>query len=429
MNDLKTLADVPTGYMKGKPYRTQYNARGAVTRTSLPYFEGIETPRYKSFTYDPMGRVTQATSPDPNTRVLSCYDEGVTVTIDPNNHRKRKTRDAYGRLKKVEEYTGTYTACSTEAGTPYATTSFQYDVLGNLRFVTDAKGNQTEMRYNTLGRKYYMKDPDMGEWSYGYDANGNLTAQTDARNQTIRFSYDPLNRITLKDYPSGTDVVFTYDESFSTNPKGRLTTMTDESGNTKYFYDGLGRITRSVRTVDGVSYPISFGYESGRLKTVTYPDNETLTYSYDTAGNLSQAGGYATFTNYNALGQPGTLTFGNGVSTIYQYYSLNNRLYSITTNSPGEGLINLSYGYDNQGNITSITDHLNASFPHNFTGRSFTPYPGKAHAYGVTGTGFQYDPNGNMTNNGQYSILYTYDNMPRSIGGRQASSMTATAPG
>lgn len=67
--------------------------------------------------------------------------------------------------------------------------------------------------------------------------------------------------------------------------------------------------------------------------------------------------------------------------------------------------------------FTSITDHLNASIPHNFAGRSFSPYAGKAHAYGITGSGFRYDPSGNMTSNGQYSILYTYDNMPRSIGG------------
>ncbi|ABQ25362.1 YD repeat protein [Geotalea uraniireducens Rf4] len=397
---------------------TRYDRRGAVAQASLPYFEGTETPRYKLFTYDPMGRVTQATSPDPNIRILSCFDEGVMVTIDPNNHRKRESRDVYGRLVKVEEYTGTYAACSTEAGTPYATTSYSYDVLGNLRFVTDTKGNQTEMRYDTLGRKYYMKDPDMGAWSYGYAANGNLTAQTDADSQTIRFTYDPLNRITLKDYPSGTDVVYTYDESFSSNPLGRLTTMTDESGNTKYFYDSLGRITKTVKTVDGKSYTIEVGYTKfDRIWYINYPDTEQVLYEYDTGGNIYKVGNYATFTNYNALGQPGSLNFGNGVSTIYQYYPLNNRLYSITTNSPTQGLINLSYGYDNQGNITSITDHLNASIPHNFTGRSFTLYPGKAHAYGITGTGFQYGPSGNMTNNGQYSILYTYDNMPRSIGG------------
>ena len=42
--------------------------------------------------------------------------------------------------------------------------------MGNLRFVTDAKGNQTEMRYDTLNRKYYMNDPDMGVWGYVYDA-------------------------------------------------------------------------------------------------------------------------------------------------------------------------------------------------------------------------------------------------------------------
>jgi len=140
---------------------TVYNATGTVKQTSLPYFEGLETPRYQTYTYDPLGRATRKDYPD-STFKLACYNDGVAVSIDANGHKRREVRDAGGRLVKVQEYTGNNIACTTDEGTPYATTLYTYDVLGNLRFLTDARGNQTEMRYDTLGRKYYLNDPDMG---------------------------------------------------------------------------------------------------------------------------------------------------------------------------------------------------------------------------------------------------------------------------
>ena len=49
---------------------------------------------------------------------------GVSVSIDANDHKKRMVRDAYGRVVTVQEYTGTHTTCTTEVGTPYATTTY-----------------------------------------------------------------------------------------------------------------------------------------------------------------------------------------------------------------------------------------------------------------------------------------------------------------
>src|SRR5439155_10072788 len=223
----RTISEKRTGPdAKTIAVQTQYNVRGAVLQTSLPYFFGIDSPSWKTFIYDPVGRVTQATNPD-TSRVLSCTSNWVTVTIDPNNHRRRETRVAYGRLAKVEEYTGTSGTCDTSAGTPYATTTYQYDVLGNLLTVTDAKGNQSTMAYDSLSRKTSMHDPDMGNWTYAYDAAGNLTQQTDAKTQNIYFRYDVLNRRKQKDYgtqkPLGSgDVMYIYD-AVTSNGKGRLT--------------------------------------------------------------------------------------------------------------------------------------------------------------------------------------------------------------
>ncbi len=435
--------------------RTLYDNRGQVSYASLPYFEGIETERWTYFEYDPIGRVKKITNPD-GTYVTKSYLKGRTTLEDANRHQKIEEKDVYGRLIKVEEYTGV-----SPSFTLYTTTTYQYDVLGNLIKVTDTAGNQTTMVYDTLSRKLSMTDPDMGYWIYQYDVNGNLTSQKDAKNQTILFTYDALNRITKKDYPwPSTDANYYYDETTSTNYKGRLTRVTDASGTEKYYYDKLGRITKTIKTVSGVNRTIETTYDAlSRTTSIKYPDNEIVSYSYDTGSNLSQITGYATYSNYNALGQPGTITYANGVSTTYQYYTSNNRLYSITTNNPALGLQNISYSYDNNGNITGITDYLDSNRNQGFiyddlnrlTQAQSTAYGTLTYSYNqignmtynsqvgnytyptngirphaVTQAGantYQYDANGNMTSGAGRTIAYNYDNMPSSI---TKSGTTAT---
>lgn len=166
--------------------KQEYNITGTVKRSSLPYFEG-GAPKWKSFSYDAMGRATLTTNPDGST-ASATYTPWVVTGVDASGHQKRESRDAYGRLKKVEEFTGVAPAVSL-----YSTTNYKYDVLGNLISV-EAEGVKTTMRYDTLGRKIAMSDPDMGScgdlttlapnitfpwyptpcWNYLYDANGNL---------------------------------------------------------------------------------------------------------------------------------------------------------------------------------------------------------------------------------------------------------------
>ncbi|MFZ3138668.1 MAG: FG-GAP-like repeat-containing protein, partial [Thermodesulfovibrionales bacterium] len=304
---------------------TKYDNRGLVEYTSLPYFENLETPRWTHYEYDPVGRVTLITKPD-LTSMTKSYMQGRTTILDADNHKSVQERDIYGRLVKVEEYKGIF-----PAATLYATTRYEYDTLGNLLKVTDAKNNQTTIAYDTLSRKKSMNDPDMGSWTYTYDANGNLATQTDAKNQTIVFQYDVLNRITKKDYPAGTDVQYYYDQSYGQscveyNLIGRLSRVTDVSGEEKYCYDKSGRATKTIKTVNSTDYPVDTEYdELGRVDSIRYPDQYVVNYLYDAGGNIYQVPGFATYGGYNALGQPGTVTYGNGVTTTYTYYPTNNR--------------------------------------------------------------------------------------------------------
>ncbi|BEH09273.1 RHS repeat-associated core domain-containing protein [Geobacter sulfurreducens subsp. ethanolicus] len=419
---MRAVKNISKGPSSSRPYiqsDTTYDSRGnVVSRTTPTYPQDYAKASTHPFAYayDSQGRVTRVTSPE-NTATSTCYDRDVTVTVDPNGHRRREVRDVYGRLLKVQEYEGRFSSCSTEEGTPYASTVYVYDALGNLIAVFDAKLNMTRILYDTLGRKRHMYDPDMGMWTYDYDDNGNLTFQTDAKQNTITFVYDELNRLTTKKYPSGPDVVMVYDEPTSSNSKGRLTKMTDSSGQTLYGYDPAGRVISTTKTIDVTSFNLAFGYVDGRLDSITYPDNEIVHHGYDDAGNLGSVGSYIVYEEFDSLGRPERVSYGNNVNATYGYDSLTKRLTDLKVTSPTqEVLVDNGYGYDDKGNITSITDRLNRPLPTNFVGDTYTPV--RAHAIGSTGSGriFQYDNNGNITNDGLRAIVYDYNNMPTSIG-------------
>lgn len=137
----------------------------------------------------------------------------------------------------------------------------------------------TTMRYDTLGRKIAMSDPDMGRcgdlvtltpaaaypwyatpcWNYRYDAIGNLLQQRDAKGQTLHFQYDALNRLLQKDYTTlkslgSGDVVYRYDNTTAgTNRMGRLWQVSDSSGIATFTYDKMGRQTRTDKAIISTS--------------------------------------------------------------------------------------------------------------------------------------------------------------------------------
>ena len=371
-------------------------------------------------------------------------------------------------MANVEEFTGISATCTTTGGTVYATTTYHYDVLGNLRSVTDAKGNQSEMQYDTLSRKIFMHDPDMGDWTYQYDPAGNLEKQTDAKGQMIWFQYDALNRRVQKDYATqkaqgSGDVVYTYDGTTDYR-KGRLQKVDDASGTVTFAYDIMGRILRTNKELDSTTYITQSTYDGlGRLKTVNYPDASVVHYAYD--GPLLDtvfdgATTYVHYTGYNALGQAGAVIYGNGVITTYDYSQSTNstcpahnfRLCTLqTTFGTNPAYQNLLYGYEDNGNIQTITDTVNGnqSFGYDDINRLTTAtgpygtltygydqignmtdhsrvgtygYPisgaGSIRPHAVTSAGsntYAYDANGNMTSGAGRTINYDTENRPVTV--------------
>jgi RHS repeat-associated protein len=170
-------------------------------------------------------------------------------------------------------------------------------------------------------------------------------------------------------------------------------------------------------------------------------------------------------TDYNPLGQITYQKSGNGIQTAYTYDE--NKLYRLTnkTTTGNTTYQNLTYTYDNVGNITQIVDASSVSGTHNSTyqydslyrltqtqttspvsgaNHNFTQtyqyspignilnksdqgayqyqQTGNANPSAVTNVGtktFTYDNNGNMTNDGTWTHSYDYNN-------RLTQSTTAT---
>ncbi len=469
-----------------------YDLRGLLKQESLPYFEG-STVFYKNSTFDPLGRTLQTVFPDGRVE-KACYGfDGSQITIDANQHKKRHQFDAYGRLVRVDEYTGEFSSCSPDIGASYATTRYRYDSLDSLTQVENATGNLTQISYDSLGRKVEMNDPDMGRWGYGYDTRGNLTYQRDAKGQILLFQYDSLNRLERKSYATGSlsalsnlestdinhqfgylngtdlylptmlgkasdvavdsDVVFTYDDTSRNHSIGRISRMVDSSGVTDYYYfDPLARDSRVDRTIDGQVYSIRTQVDAmQRTQAITYPgESQALVYLYDAAGNLSQAGSYATFSNYTAMGSAQTITYQNGVVAQNTFTAENGRLFTSQVGTTSSSYLSRQYAYFASGNIQSITDLLDSnktqSFGYdeldrlksansviygaltynydqlgNLTHKEgidyFTDTTAKPHQLVSSSNGrwYDHDANGNMLSDGVRSFEYDAENRPVAI--------------
>ncbi|MCE9646910.1 MAG: DUF11 domain-containing protein [Chloroflexi bacterium] len=383
---------------------SEFNAQGAVSRQSSPYYVnaggGYYTSplwgQYTSSQYDALGRVTQVTQPG-NIVSTTSYDGFTTTSIDPKGNKTERATDGLGRLTLVREYS--------DSSTVYATTRYANDELNRLVQVTDAQSNVTELTYDWLGRKTGMDDPDMGIWTYQYNPTGTLQQQTDARTQTLSFTYDALNRLLTKT-GSGVNTSNTYGNTLGLY--GFRTGMTDGSGTTSWTYSNFGRTVTEQRAFTGTTAPRSMTTESdwlGRPLQVTYPDGEVLSYTYDALGRPdklnSSAGPAASLVDltYNVLGQVTKQTLGNGLEVTNSYDSANNRLVSRVSTG---NLINFGYTYDPAGNITGITDAaLNETHQYTYdflsrlkTASAFTTGNTSAIKYDQQ---FEYDKVGNIT--------------------------------
>lgn len=209
-------------------------------------------------------------------------------------------------------------------GTEKLTKSSRYDLLGNLRFAINERGDTVEYVYDELNRKIATKVPVtingqvvMQTTTTEYDADGNIISLIDWKGNKYTNIYDSLGRIIEKRDPYNNII-----ESLIYDENHQQTHSTDALSNTNMFeYDKAGRLIFSVDA-----------------------EEKTKWQGYDAAGNkISETDGRGNVTNYFYDAQKRLIQVTNalGEDTIYTYDQAGNLL----TQKDGNGR-EISYAYN-----------------------------------------------------------------------------------
>ena len=158
-------------------------------------------------------------------------------------------------------------------------TLYQYDDLDRLTAVTDPLGLITRYTVDGLGNEREADSPDSGRTQRSYDEAGNLIAAIDARGRILRYTYDALNRLTRVDADQGSPIIFGYDQG--TNGVGRLSSLVDESGESTWQYDAIGRVIAQTTLRAEATLRLEYVYDgNGRLLQIVYPSGQVIGLSW-----------------------------------------------------------------------------------------------------------------------------------------------------
>jgi len=338
--------------------RTVTNALGQQTLYKYAKMQGVP----KVVEIDRLATATTAAATQTFTYDANGYLASAT---DWNGNRTTYVNDSHGRTTVLTEAVGTAQSRATTTRyhatyhlplsitTSGVTTTFTYDVSGNLLTKTDSDTTKQSVPYATINTarttKYTWSNSLLASQqgprtdakeltAYTYDSTGTLTATTNALNQVAKVT--------------------------SHMPGGLPLTMVDANGvTTTLSYDARLRLVS--RTVNIASGPLTtlYAYDAaGNLVRVTQPDGSSVINIYDDAHRLIQTNDLL-----NETTQYGLDNLGNRIFTIVRdasgvqqrrHTSTFDALGRLLTDRGGSGQVT-TYGYDSSGNATTITDPLN----------------------------------------------------------------------
>ncbi|WP_374657411.1 RHS repeat domain-containing protein [Phenylobacterium sp.] len=200
-------------------------------------------------------------------------------------------------------------------------------------------------------------------------------------------------------------MTFGYDATGAGNKgRGRLTSVTEESGSSNFAYDEHGRITVDAKVIKGQSYSVAYAYDAnGKIIQMTLPSGRLVTFTRAIDGlatavsTKAPAGTVQSIANsvtYLPFGPVKQLAYGNGL-TLTRTYDRNYWLTGTKVSATGVIPLDLTFQRNENGQLTNVID--NAA-----TGRGavFGYYDSGRLQYGVGPWGnhsYAYDAAGNRT--------------------------------
>lgn len=415
-DNLKKLMD-PKGNAFKYDYDAKHRVTGAASAAGMKY----------TFTYDNYGNPVTARTVDPS--------------AETDAKKAMTSKAAYTTGTAAGQYMASQT--SPEG----VTTAYAWDVTKGLLKNVSVSGHQADYSYDTMDRLtkvagkaavngtetavqvQYTYDKDRltkithngFDYTFAYDGFGNRKSVSIAGKAAVSHDYEAKNGNLLKStYANGWEVAYTYDNL------DRVTEVKASKDGTsytigRYIYDKLGRVARFVDgQVSGKS--CTYGYDlTDRLCEAVFDDGTAYRYTYDANDCLvkevqTTPDGIRTVTRvydadsretsvacgsakiektFDKLGRLSSIKRNSGKhTTTYTYETAadggqTGRISSIE-HSNGEQLSGEVYGYDDWGNVSSIS-----------RGGKYAPNT------------FEYDAQGQLikeVNQGQLSIFrYWYD--------------------
>ena len=292
-----------------------------------------------------------------------------TKVTDALGHTAESYTDAKGRNRETVQH----------AGGENITVSYAYDPVNQVTTVTHPNGHTTTYEYDELGRKLKVNHPDAGKTDMTYGPAGNLLTKLTANLKksisekgTITYTYD-FERLKEILYPKNVfnRVTYTYGQAGDKYSRaGSVALIEDGSGGEAYYYGRQGEVIKTVCTVvastaDIRTWVYGATYDSwNRVRTMTYPDGEVVTYHYNAAGQIESLTG-------NKLGKQSVIVerigydkgghtvyqkLGNGTETTYAFDKQRERLQNAKLTIEGQTVMDNKYRYDAVDNILGITN-------------------------------------------------------------------------
>ncbi|MFI1167099.1 LamG-like jellyroll fold domain-containing protein [Streptomyces sp. NPDC020801] len=399
----------------GNTTRYAYDFEGNRSKTTLA--DGT----YTTTDYNADGDPTATRSYDAGGTKLwetsQAYDGvgNMTATTDANGHTSRFTYDAAGTITQEIQPVDASTSI---------TTTFGYDAAGNRTRFTDGRGNSWRYSYTPWGQQEKVIEPTTAKYTsaadstttFAYDADGRMTNATLPGGVTTAMTYDVNGQLKTMS-GTGADAA-TAQRSFTYDADGRvLSADTSEAGSAGAVdhqdatHDAFTYDDRSdVLTASGSAGSSSFAYNNDGAMTSRTDAAGTTTYGYDTAGRLSSLNDAATGTqltySYGVLNEVRSVKYGSTGQTRTFGYNSAHELTSDTLVQGASTLASFTYGYDNNGNLTSkTTTGVSGASANTYTydwANRLTSWNN-----GTSTKTYAYDASGNRIRNG--SDVYTYD--------------------
>ncbi|WDV44826.1 S8 family serine peptidase [Clostridiaceae bacterium M8S5] len=263
------------------------------------------------------------------------------------------------------------------------TTTFEYDENNNQisvkREITGAEGNIeriiTKATYNYQGDPLTKTDPKGNKTIYEYDKMGQLIKTKDSLGAVVVYEYDLAGRKTKEITPNN------YDEAKSLEEMNRIEYTYDKMDRLKtkeYHYKDKNNewqhIVAKAYKYNAMGQPVkeldALGYKAGRGKSKEEKINRGygVITTYNLAGMVKtkldpvakdRSKSYTTKYEYDARGRKITEINAKGVITSYYYDDADNIIKTTRRKSKDSVEKTIAkYTYDKQGNLLTNTDAL-----------------------------------------------------------------------